>query len=95
MSPQDRVSPPPKDPKDNGECNGSDHGDSPRGRETRSPSDGYRSPAAKERSPSPRDNDNERSPSPRGSGSPSPRDNGNGDGDSRLGSGSPRGSESP
>uniref|UniRef100_A0A0D9WC54 RRM domain-containing protein n=1 Tax=Leersia perrieri TaxID=77586 RepID=A0A0D9WC54_9ORYZ len=97
-SPQDRVSPP---PKDNGDRNGSEHGDSPRGREnSRSPSDGYRSPvAANGRSPSPRNNesptpmDND-SRSPRDNGSPSPRD-GNGDGGSRGGSRSPRPSESP
>uniref|UniRef100_I1PRZ5 Serine/arginine-rich splicing factor RS2Z32 n=1 Tax=Oryza glaberrima TaxID=4538 RepID=I1PRZ5_ORYGL len=89
-SPQDQVSPP---PKDNAERNGSDHGDSPRGREnSRSTSDGYRSPAAANgRSPSPRNNG---SPSPMDNGSRSPRD-GNGDGGSRGGSRSPRPSESP
>ncbi|KAL5203538.1 hypothetical protein ABZP36_014490 [Zizania latifolia] len=89
-SPQDQVSPP---PKDNGERNGSEYGDSPRGREnSRSPSDGYRSPvAANGRSPSPRNNG---SPSPRDNGSQSPRD-GNGDGGSCGGSRSPRASESP
>ncbi|XP_062230571.1 serine/arginine-rich splicing factor RS2Z32-like isoform X1 [Phragmites australis] len=83
-SPQDRVSPP---PKDNDEHNGSDHGDSPRGREdsrsrSRSPSDGGHSPAANGRSPSPRDKR-----------SASPMDNGNGDDDHRRGSS--RGSASP
>ncbi|TVU18183.1 hypothetical protein EJB05_34262 [Eragrostis curvula] len=86
-SPRDRVSPP---PKDNVERNGSDHGDSPRGRgesRSRSPSDGGRSPAANGRSPSPRDN---RSQSPRDNRSPSPMDNGNGDDEDR--GASPRGS---
>ena len=83
-SPRDQVSPP---PKDNGERNGSDRGDSPAKREnrrsrsrSRSPSDGYRSPAANGRSPSPR---YDRSPSPKGNA---------GDDDDR---GSPRGSQSP
>jgi hypothetical protein len=97
-SPRDRVSPPPKDnddqlslpPKDNDERNGSDNGESPRGRDSRSRSlsDGGQSPAAKGRSPSPRDN---RSLSPRDNRSPSPMDNGNGDVDRP----SPRGSRSP
>ncbi|XP_047095951.1 serine/arginine-rich splicing factor RS2Z33-like isoform X3 [Lolium rigidum] len=81
-----------------------DKGDSPRGRgmsRSRSPSDGYHSPVANGRSPSPRIKDGRSptkdgspspargSPSPRGNnGSPSPR--GNGDG-----AGSPRGSLSP
>ena len=84
-SPRDQVSPP---PKDNGERNGSDRGDSPAKREnrrsrsrSRSPSDGYRSPAANGRSPSPRD---DRSSSPKGNA-----------GDDDDGRGSPRGSQSP
>uniref|UniRef100_A0A0E0KC94 Serine/arginine-rich splicing factor RS2Z32 n=1 Tax=Oryza punctata TaxID=4537 RepID=A0A0E0KC94_ORYPU len=80
--PQDPVSPP---PKDNGERNGSEHGDSPRGRVN------SRSPSANGRSPSPRNNE---SPSPMDNNSRSPRD-GNGDGGSRGGSRSPRASESP
>nr|CAB3460023.1 unnamed protein product [Digitaria exilis] len=81
-SPRDQLSPL---PKDNGERNGSERGDSPVRREdsrsrSRSPSDGYRSPAANGRSLSPRD---DRSPSPKGNA---------GDEDGR---GSPRGSQSP
>ncbi|KAF8725707.1 hypothetical protein HU200_020255 [Digitaria exilis] len=81
-SPRDQLSPL---PKDNGERNGSEGGDSPVRREDSrsrscSPSDGYRSPAANGRSPSPRD---DRSPSPKGNA---------GDDDGR---GSPRGSRSP
>jgi hypothetical protein len=92
-SPRDRVSPP---PKDNNEHNDSDRGESPRGRDSRSrsPSDGGRSPVAKEHSPSPKDN---RSMSPRDNCSPSPMDNVNGDdtGNGDVDRGSPRASRSP
>ncbi|AQK79208.1 Serine/arginine-rich splicing factor RS2Z32 [Zea mays] len=80
-SPRAEVSPP---LKDNGARNGSDHEGNPGGGEnskrSRSPSDGYRSPVANGRSPSPRD---DRSPSPKG----------NNEDDERRGS--PRGSQSP
>ncbi|AQK79216.1 Serine/arginine-rich splicing factor RS2Z32 [Zea mays] len=98
-SPQDQVMSPP--PKDNGDRNGSDRGDSPRGREnsrsrsrSRSPSGGNRSPAANGRSPSPR---GDRTPSPMADRSPSPKGNGNNDGgdDDTGRGGSPTGSKSP